>query len=168
MVYIHDTVFIKKNIDSFINRNTEIDFLWCTNTAINNDTFKTENKEILNNLLLYFSNSKMPIYHFIKMIKEVYIPYNVKFGCMSVFTKRFMEKIDLVTNLRDVAKMFNCRGHRCFFERLLSILHVFIYGRDYNMNNSLCGNIYKHPRPFTNTNINIHCIMPLVKVWQGR
>jgi hypothetical protein len=168
LVYIHDTVFIKNNIDSFINRQSEIDFLWYTTTAINNDTFRINNIEILNNLFLYFSNSKISIYNFIKMVKFVGIPYTVKFGCMSVFTKKFMEKIDLVTNLRDVARLFNCRRHRCFFERLLSILHIFIYGKDYGMYNSLCGNIYKHPRPFFNTDLNIFCHMPLVKVWQGR
>jgi hypothetical protein len=168
LVYIHDTVFIKRNIDSFINRQTEIDFLWYTTTAISNDTFRTDNTQILNNLFLYFGNSKMSIYNFIKMVKIVGIPYTVKFGCMSVFTKRFMEKIDTFTNLRDVSKLFNCRRHRCFFERLLSILHIFIYGKDYGINNSLCGNIYTHPRPFSNTNINIPCLMPLVKVWQGR
>jgi hypothetical protein len=168
LVYIHDTVFIKRNIDYFINRTSEIDFLWCANTNIDNDIFKPENLNILNSMFLYFSNSKISVHNFINIVKLVKIRYNVKFGCMSVFTKRFMEKVDLVTNFRDVSKLFNCRMNRCFFERLLSFLHIFIYGYDYNSNNNLCGDIFRHPSSFTNTNINILCKTPLVKVWQGR
>ena len=52
LVYIHDTVFIKKNIDMYIVRNSEIDFLWYDITAIHNDTVRKENAEILNNLYI--------------------------------------------------------------------------------------------------------------------
>ena len=168
LVYIHDTVFIKKNIDYFINKKEDINFIWFDNCSIDNDTIREENKEILNNLFFYFSNSKISIYNYILMLKHARIPYNVKFGCMSIFTKQFMNKVNLVTNLKEVANLFVNRINRSFFERILSIIHVFIYGYDYNCRFTLCGNIINHPQRFKNTNVNILSNMPLVKVWQGR
>lgn len=168
LIFIHDSVFIKRNIDIFINRNNEINFMWYAFTAINNDIFHVENKEILDNLYIYCSNGKISIGDFIKILKSQNKFFYVKFGCMSVFTKRFMEKVHLVTNFREVSHLFNKRVNRCFFERLLSILYVYIYGQDYNHRLSLCGDIFKHPITFHNTNINILSPYPLVKVWQGR
>lgn len=168
LVYIHDSVFIKKKIDHFIERRNEINFLWYALTAIDNDTFHKDNVEILNNLYIYCSNGKISIGNFIKILKAQNKFYYVKFGSMSVFTKRFMEKVDLVTNFRQVANLFNKRVHRCFFERLMSILYVYIYGEDYNFKLSLCGNIFNFPGAFSNTNLNVKTNLPLVKVWQGR
>ncbi len=168
LVYIHDSVFIKRKIDHFIERRNEINFLWYALTAIDNDTFHVENREILNSLYIYCGNGKISIGNFIKILKAHNKFYYVKFGSMSVFTKRFMEKVDLVTNFRQVADLFNKRVHRCFFERLLSILYVYIYGDDYNFRISLCGNIFNFPASFVNNNINVKTNLPLVKVWQGR
>jgi hypothetical protein len=168
LVYIHDSVFIKRNIDYFINRINEIDFIWYALTAINNDTFHAENMEILNNLYIYCSNGKISMKNFITILKSQNKFFYVKFGSMSVFTKKFMEKVDLVTNFKQVSHLFNKRVNRCFFERLLSILYVYIYGQDYNFRISLCGNIFNSPKAFSNTDINIRTQSPLVKVWQGR
>jgi hypothetical protein len=168
LVYIHDSVFIKRKIDNFINRRNEINFLWYALSAIDNDTFYDENTEILNSLYIYCGNGKITIGNFIKMLKSYHKFYYVKFGSMSVFTKRFMEKVDLVTNFRQVAHLFNKRVHRCFFERLLSVLYVYIYGDDYNFRLSLCGNIFNFPAAFLNTNVDVNTNLPMVKVWQGR
>jgi hypothetical protein len=168
LIFIHDSVFIKRNIDTFINRVNEVDFFWYAFTAINNDTFNEENNIILDSLYIYIGNGKMSIRNFITILKKYNKFYYVKFGCMSVFTKRFMEKVNLITNFREVAHLFNKRVHRCFFERLLSILYVYIYGQDYNHKLTLCGDIFKHPKQFSNTNINVPSPYPLVKVWQGR
>lgn len=170
LVYIHDTVFIKKKIDFYIVRNTEIDFLWYDITAINNDTIRPENTEILNNLNLYVGNGKISVFRYLTMIKNMRIPFSVKFGSMSIFTKSFCEKLDLVTNIKEVSKFFNQRVHRCFLERLLSLFHIFIYGNDYPLRNHLCGNIQKHLNSFKNLNINgiLDRRQPFVKVWQGR
>jgi hypothetical protein len=168
LVFIHDSVFIKRNIDIFINRNNEINFMWYALTAINNDIFHEENKQILNKFYIYCSNGKISIGNFIKILKSQNKFFYVKFGCMSVFTKKFMEKVDLVTNFREISHLFNKRINRCCFERILSILYVYIYGRDYNPSLSLCGDIFKHPKTFCNKDINIQSPLPLVKVWQGR
>jgi hypothetical protein len=168
LVYIHDSVFIKYKIDNFINMPNEINFLWYALINTNNDTFNAENNEILNKLYVYCGNGKISIGNFIKMLKMKNKFYYVKFGSMSVFTKKFMEKIDLVTNIRQVAHLFNKRGHRCFFERLLSVLYVYIYGAEYNPRLSLCGDIFNFPSRFSNKDINIKTNLPLVKVWQGR
>jgi hypothetical protein len=170
LVYIHDTVFIKKKIDIYIVRNTEIDFLWYDITAIHNDTVRIENADILNNLNVYFSNSKMSIYRYLTMVKQMKIPFSVKFGSMAIFTKSFCEKLDLVTNIKEASKYFKERVHRCFLERLLSFFHVFIYGYDYILRNHICGNIKRHINSFNNVNINAVTDnkQSFVKVWQGR
>jgi hypothetical protein len=168
LIFIHDSVFIKSNIDIFINRNNEINFMWYALSAIDHDMFDPENKEILDNLYIYCSNGKIKIGDFIKILKSQNKFFYVKFGCMSVFTKKFMEKVYLVTNFRDVLHLFNKRVNRCLFERILSILYVYIYGQDYNYRITLCGDIFKHPKTFCNTDINIPSRAPLVKVWQGR
>lgn len=170
LVYIHDTVFIKKKIDIYIVRNTEIDFLWYDITAIHNDTVRPENAEILNNLRFYFGNGKISAYRYLSMVKDMRIPFSVKFGSMSIFTKSFCEKLDLVTNIKEASKYFKQRVHRCFLERLLSLFHIFIYGNDYLLRNHLCGNIQRHLNSFKNLNINgiIDRKQPFVKVWQGR
>jgi hypothetical protein len=168
LVYIHDTVMLKKNIDHFINRTEEINFFWHSIHSIHNDTIQIENTHILNNLYLYFSNSKMSIYNYINYININNIQFTVKFGSMSIFTKKFVHKLDLVTNIKDSAKYFTQRINRSFLERLLSIFHIFIYRNDYPITHSLCGNIMNHPSPFSNKNINTKLNIPLLKVWQGR
>lgn len=168
LVFIHDSVFIKRKIDNFINRTNEINFFWYALSAINNDTFNDENNEILDKFYIYCSNGKISIKNFINILKTQNKFYYVKFGSMSVFTKKFMEKVDLVTNFREVAHLFNVRVNRCFFERLLSILYVYIYGEDYNFRLCICGDIFQHPKSFSNTNTSIKTQLPLVKVWQGR
>ena len=170
LVYIHDTVFLKKEIDTYLMRSNEIDFLWFDVTAIHNDTIREENADILNGLYLYFSNAKISIYRYLKMLNEMKISFSVKFGSMSIFTKSFCTKLDLVTNIKEASKYFKLRVHRCFLERLLSIFHVFIYGYDYSLQNHICGNILKHPNSFSNVNVNaaIQLNYPFVKVWQGR
>jgi hypothetical protein len=170
LVYIHDTVFLKKNIDVYLTRTNEIDFLWYDITAIHNDTVRVENADILNNLYLYFSNAKISIYRYLTMINQMKIYFSVKFGSMSIFTKSFCKKLDLVTNIKEAAKHFKLRVHRCFLERLLSIFHIFIYGYDYPLKYHICGNILKHPNSFSNVNVNaiIEVKQPFVKVWQGR
>lgn len=168
LIFIHDSVFIKRNIDAFINRVNEIDFLWYALSAIYNDIFHIENKEILDNLYIYCGNGKMSISNYINIIRYQNKYFYVKFGCMSMFTKKFMEKVDLVTNIREIKHLFNKRVNRCFFERLLSILYIYIYGQDYNPKLTLCGDIFRHPKKFINTDPNILSPYPLVKVWQGR
>ena len=91
-----------------------------------------------------------------------------------------MEKIDLVTNFTECSKYFKNRINRCFLERLLTILYIFIYNKEYSINKYICGDINNHPFPFMNNNPDIEIITkigkelkkiqygPLVKVWQGR
>ena len=168
LVYIHDTVMLKANIDYFINRTEEINFFWHCIHSIHNDTIQKENTDILNNLYLYFSNGKMSIYNYINYLNICNIQFTVKFGSMSIFTKKFVNKLDLVTNIKESAKYFTQRINRSFLERLLSIFHIFIYRNDYPLIHSLCGNIMNHPGPFINKNINIKINTPLLKIWQGR
>jgi hypothetical protein len=168
LIFIHDSVFIKSRIDQFTNRTNEIDFIWYALTHIESEMFNVENNEILDKFYIYCCNGKISIRNFIQLLKTHNKFFYVKFGSMSVFTKTFMEKVDLVTNFREVAHLFKNRMNRCLFERILSIVYLYIYGGDYNFNMSLCGDIFKHPKPFANRDINIRVPSPMVKVWQGR
>jgi hypothetical protein len=168
LVFIHDSAFIKCRIDNFINRRNDIDFIWYALKNIDSEMFNVENNEILDKFYIYCSNGKISIRNFIRRLKTHNKFYYVKFGSMSVFTKKFMEKVDLITNFRQVAHLFKVRVNRCLFERILSIVYIYIYGGDYNFNMCLCGDIFKHPKPFQNRAINIGVRYPIVKVWQGR
>lgn len=170
LVYIHDTVFLKSNIDAFLDRTNEIAFLWYCDSALHADTFVPENAAILDQLFFYCSNTKMSIRTFIHLLRANRVPFTVKFGAMAVFTRQFMLKVDAVTNFKSVAHLFSKRIHRCFFERILSYLVLFIHGHDTPPHDTLCGHILKHPRANHNTAIHqppSYC-QPLVKVWQGR
>lgn len=168
LVYIHDTMFLKKKIDTYLQRTREVDFLWYDVSAIDSDTVRMENKDILNNLFFYVSNGKISVFNMIRYMKHFNIGFTVKFGSMAVFTKTFVEKLDLVTNIREAAMYFKTRINRSFLERLLSIFHYFIYNQDHPLAESLCGNIMNHPQAFQNININVSFNSPFVKVWQGR
>ncbi len=180
LVYIHDTVFIKENIDYYINLHDEIIFLWYSNHAIFNDTInKIENKEIFDNFYLYFSDRKIGLTEYFNILKK-YRYFDVKFGSMAIITKRFMEKVDLISNFVETSKYFRKRINRSFLERLLTILYLFIYGQPYDINKYICGSINRHPDSFLNSNPDLEYYIkkdnklilipykPLVKVWQGR
>lgn len=169
LIYIHDTVFLKSNIDDFIYRKNEIDFFWFAVDCVYFDTNnKKENIEICNNLYFYFGNGKINLHDYFNILKQYNVPFSVKFGSMSVFTKKFMEKVRLATNLTDVAFLFTNRINRSLVERLLTVFVIFIYGSDVSIHSCLCGNIFSHPLNFVNKNPNISYNSPLVKVWQGR
>jgi hypothetical protein len=169
LVYIHDTVFLKGNIDTFLDRTNDIDFLWYCDSAQYADTFVPENAAILNQLFFYCSNTKVSIGTFIQLIKANQVPFTVKFGAMAVFTRQFMDKVDVATNFKSVAHLFCKRIHRCFFERILGYLVLFIHGHDTSPRDTLCGHILHHPRANHNTAVYFPFYrQPLVKVWQGR
>ncbi len=180
LVYLHDSAFLKENIDRYIYTNDEILFFWKCESAIFNDTInKLENKDIYNNFYFYFSNSKISLEHYLQIVR-VYKHVDVKFGSMSIFTKQFMNKVTLVTNFIEASKYFTCRINRCFFERILSIIYLFIYNEPYSFNKYICGDINNHPFPFKNDTTDLEIFVkqnknikkipfgPIVKVWQGR
>jgi hypothetical protein len=171
LVYIHDTVFLKRNIDAFLVRANDIDFMWYCDSAQYADTFVPENAAILAQLHFYCSNMKVSLGTLIHLIKANRVRFTVKFGAMAVFTRQFMDKVDTVTNLKSVSHLFSKRIHRCLFERILSYLVLFIHGHDTPPRDALCGHILHHPRANRNTSIHLppsSYKQPLVKVWQGR
>jgi hypothetical protein len=169
LIYIHDTVFIKKNIDQFIIRKNEIDFIWYSAHCLYNDTTnKRENDEIFNKFYFYFSNGKMCLRQYFRILQKYRLFTSVKFGSMSIFTKRFMEKVLAITNLSEVAHLFVNRTNRMLLERLFTVMYIFIYGRDYETFKFICGNIFSHPDNFRNYNPQINYDNYFVKVWQGR
>ncbi len=167
LIYIHDTVFLKKNIDACIASEEDILFFWYSNCCKFNDTTnKIENKEIFKHFVLYFGNAKIPLENYFNIIKNCK-PFDVKFGSMSIFTKEFMKKVDATTNFVECSKYFTNRINRCFLERLMTILYQFIYNKEYNQAMYIVGDINKHPSAFMNSNPDLP-YFPAVKVWQGR
>lgn len=95
--------------------------------------------------------------------------FTVTFGAMGLFNRAFAQFMRENSNLWETAHLFKSRPNRCLFERVISVYHMLLHhGQKVIHVNSLCGNIYYHPKAFKNTDMNIKTRSLLVKVWQGR
>jgi UDP-N-acetylglucosamine 2-epimerase (non-hydrolysing) len=169
IIYIHDSVFIKKSLDVFINTNTNFIPIWHSNKYVWDDVFNPVNKEILSSMVLYYDDLKNYItleslIDYIKNTKS--INFIVTFGAMSIFHKSFVEYIEKYTNLFSITHLFKDRKNRCLFERILSIIYLWMNRKIYTT--SICNDINDHQNSFNNTNIFIDNDYYFVKVWQGR
>jgi hypothetical protein len=168
LIYIHDSAFLKQNINHHIHTTEEVLFLWYSRHCVLNDVFKPDNRDIYTKLEFYLGSSKIDFSTFFHFLCKFVPNLNVKFGGMSIFTRTFCEKIKIVSNLFDVAHLFKSRLNRCFFERILSVLYIAIYGREMPYDNSVCGYIHSPPAWFVNKNMHALSSQPFTKVWQGR
>jgi UDP-N-acetylglucosamine 2-epimerase (non-hydrolysing) len=170
LVFVHDSCFIKKSIDSIIsNTNTSFFPMWYSSKYTWDNVFDPINSPILESMKFYYDD----LHNFITLndlllhIRKYYSKFTVTFGGMAIFHKSFVEYIKKYTNFFSIAHMFNSRINRCLFERILSCIYIWIYRNIYST--SICGDINNHPMPFNNTKIFIddyHSIF--LKIWQGR
>lgn len=168
LVYIHDSAFLKQNINHYIHTTEEVLFLWYSRSCVLNDVFKPENREIVAKLEFYLGSSKIDFTSFFNILCKFVPNLHVKFGCMSIFTRAFVEKVKVVSNLFEIAHLFKNRTNRCFFERILSVLYIAIYGQEFPFEKFVCGDINTHPLCFANKNVHTMTHYPFTKVWQGR
>jgi hypothetical protein len=168
LIYIHDSAFLKQNINHYIHTTEEVLFLWYSRYCFLNDVFKPENKEIYSKLEFYLGSSKIDFTSFFHILCKFVPNLSVKFGCMSIFTRAFSEKIKIVSNLFELAHLFKSRTNRCFFERILTLLYIAIYGREFPFEKFVCGDINMHPLSFYNKSPHTLTSSPFTKVWQGR
>jgi hypothetical protein len=167
LIFIHDSAFLKDSLDVYIHSEEEILFFWYSiSSKFNDTTNKTENSDIFKNFYLYNGNMKICLENYFHIIKGCKY-FDVKFGSMSIFTKAFMKKVDAVTNFVECSKLFKNRINRCLLERLLTILYIFVYNKEFPTTHYICGDINRHPLPFVNRDTNA-LYKPIVKVWQGR
>ena len=171
IIYIHDTVFIKKHIDKFIEGNTNFIPIWYSNKYVWDDVDNPINSSILNSMILYHDDLKtyISLGELIEYIKaHNNFNFVVTFGAMSIFHKSFVEYIQKYTNLFSIIHLFNDRKNRCLFERILSVIYLWMNRKLYTNNDSICGNINNHRDSFCNTNLYLDNDYYFLKIWQGR
>lgn len=163
LVYIHDSVIIKKNIDTIVKSSNDFLPIWYSTKYIWDDIFIPQNMNILNHMLFH-GNKLIDLLMSFKKSKHNFL---VTFGAMGIFNKRFVEFIRNNTNFFSIVDRFKTRNNRCLFERILSCVYIMLYKQIYNK--SICGDINIHPLAFRNTAIYIdNYDNYFVKVWQGR
>jgi hypothetical protein len=167
LIYIHDSVFIKKPLDYLQTNSGDFIPIWYSTKYIWNDIFIPENMEILKNMTFTYNSNNIKLYNLLQTFKNSKNHFVVTFGAMACFNKRFVEFIRDNTNLFSIVNMFKNRNNRCLFERIISSIYIIMYKQMYNR--SICGDIIYHPLSFKNSEI-----YPdkydnyFVKVWQGR
>jgi hypothetical protein len=95
---------------------------------------------------------------------------NMVFGAMGIFTNQFAKRLATETNFIELAKLFNKRTLRCFFERFVfCIIHKYQDTSNFRAE-SLCGCIFNHGNPFKNITPEAHAAKNpyIVKCWQSR
>jgi hypothetical protein len=188
LLYLHDSVFIKKQIDHLIDHNFVP--IWYSTKYIWNDIFIPENMDILTQMVFYNyknTNMKINLYELLLCFKKSN-NFLVTFGAMSYFNKKFVEFIRDNTNFFSIVNNFKNRHNRCLFERIISCIYILMYDQMYRgvpklshsekvcLNfgtlwypKSMCGDIIYHPSSFKNTEMYIHNYNSyFIKVWQGR
>jgi hypothetical protein len=166
LMYIHDSVFIKKPIDHLITDAKDFIHIWYSDKYIWYDIFIPQNMDILNNMIFY-GQTDMKLIDLLCSIKTSKNNFLVTFGAMGFFNKRFVEFIRDNTNFFSIVDKFKNRNNRCLFERIISCIYIMMYKQI--CNKSICGDINYHPLSFKNTDIYINNYDNyFVKVWQGR
>jgi hypothetical protein len=169
LIYIHDSVLIKKELDFSILDKCNFMPIWYSNKYIWNDIFIHENMEILKQMVFY-NNHNITLYNLLCSLQKSKQFFLVTFGAMAYFDKKFVEFIKDNTNFFSIVEKFKTRNNRCLFERILSCVYMFMSGNMYSK--SICGNIIDHPLSFKNTDIYVNNYNNynnyFIKVWQGR
>ena len=171
LIYIHDTVFIKNYINTFIEKNNTCFLpIWRSNKYLWDDMFSPINKQILTSMLFYYNDLKryITLGEFLLYLKKnKQYDFSVTFGGMSIFNKSFCEFIQKYTNLFSILHLFTTRLNRCLFERILTCIFIWMHKSMYSL--TVCGDINNHPNTFLNTQPNITGYNNyFLKVWQGR
>ena len=166
LLYIHDSVVIKKNIDTIIKEKRDFIPIWYSTKYTWDNIFISQNMDILNNMIFY-GKKEIKLIDLLVSFKKSKNNFLVTFGAMGIFNKRFVEFIRDSTNFFSIVDNFKTRDTRCLFERILSCVYILLHNQMYNK--SICGDINHHPLSFKNTDIYINNYDNFfVKVWQGR
>jgi hypothetical protein len=166
LIYIHDSVFIKKPIENHILDKNNFIPIWYSSKYIWYDIFIPQNMDILNSMIFY-GMREIKLIDLLYSLKKSKNKFLVTFGAMGLFNKKFVEFIRDNTNFFSIVDKFKNRNNRCLFERILSCIYILMYKEIYNK--SICGDINYHPLSFKNTDIYINNYNNyFIKVWQGR
>jgi UDP-N-acetylglucosamine 2-epimerase (non-hydrolysing) len=171
IIYIHDTVFIKKSIDTFIEKNTNFIPIWYSNKYVWDDVDNPINSSILSGMILYYDDLKnyISLGELLEYIKASNnFNFVVTFGAMSIFHKSFVDYIQKYTNLFSIKHLFTDRKNRCLFERILSVVYLWMNRKLYIDRDSICGDINNHGDAFYNTKLYLDNDYYFLKIWQGR
>lgn len=177
LVFIHDSVFIKRRLPISVLTKAAaaaaaatplfVPF-WYSQKFLWREIFIPANKTILTSMYLYFYEKNKTTRLF-EILNGVPRTFAVTFGAMGVFNRAFVQFMRTHSNLWLTAHLFKSRPNRCLFERIISVFAMWLHNGHTTVHvDSLCGDIFQHPRAFENTNMNITSHSLLVKVWQGR
>jgi hypothetical protein len=166
LLYIHDSVIIKKNIDEYLSSDYHFIPIWYSTRYIWNDIFIVQNNDILDNMIFYGPRNST-LRELLLSFKNSNSYFLVTFGAMGYFDKQFVEFIRDNTNFFTIITKFKTRNNRCLFERIITCVYILMYKNIYTK--SICGDINNHPTSFKNTEIYINKFTNyFLKVWQGR
>lgn len=162
--FIHDSVVLKYPFKSFMDDHDrdEVCILWNASSHIHQDVLLDENAMILDTFCIRGETARE---HFQRNWDSLFLV----FGGMTLFTKEFSQKMMEVSNLREVAPLFQNKHHRCLWERLMSLLMIAVYGEEGAFQIPvLLGDIFLHPQAFRNQ---VHDCMGsdvATKMWANR
>ena len=149
--FIHDSVFINKRVDLPIVETYSM--LWTFNSEMHTNIWT----EIL--LLGNLKNISLDM-------KELYLnkeKWVGCFGCMTIISHKFLEKIYNKYNLDSLKNIIKSRSQREAFERILGLLLQSESG----LSDTIFGDIFKYCKNGT-TFEEIDASLPFSKVWTGR
>jgi hypothetical protein len=176
LVFIHDSVFIKRHLPIPAVATTTPMFVpfWYSHKFVWTGIFTPQNSAILKSLCLYNNNNNIinnnrNLLGVLNGVKTQSALFAVTFGAMGLFNRAFVQFMRTKSNMWETAHLFKSRPNRCLFERIISVFHMWLHnGQTIIHVNSVCGDIFQHPKAFRNTNMNVTSHSSLIKVWQGR
>jgi hypothetical protein len=166
-IFLHDSTKILQPIPVYLPEEILFRPIWYSSNCIDTDTRGDEINIIKSRFTLDISEP------YEKIQKGGYYGTgggNMVFGGMGIFTKEFVRRLGTETNFIEIAKLFNRRSLRCFFERFLYCI-IYKYQDTTNYRHqSLCGCIFNHGNPFKNRTPEGHAARNpyVVKCWQER
>lgn len=168
LIYLHDSSFLKENIDQYILSTKDITFFYNSDKNILNDVIDPENKLILDLLKFKYLDAELSltdIFNELVFLQSKKYLFDIKFGGMSIFTKTFVQKVSKISNFFDIVDLFKTRKNRSLFERILTIFYDILYDEPPVY---ICGDITQHLDFGKNLNQELKTGKALTKVWQGR
>lgn len=163
-IFLHDSTKLKKTIPLEFEKDILFRAIWYSSVCINADSSGPEVNKILEEFNLDVSK------YYTEIMNGGGRGGNMVFGAMGMFTNEFARKLSQDTNFVEIAKYFNRRILRCFFERFLYCILASYQDTTKYRDQSLCGCIFSHGNPFKNRLLEDHTANNpyIVKCWQER
>jgi hypothetical protein len=163
-IFLHDSTKILQPIPVYLPEEILFRPIWYSSNCVSTDATGPGVDDIIKQFSL---DIQVP---YQDILLKGYYGGNLVFGAMGIFTNTFAKKLATETNFVEVAKRFNRRQLRCFFERFLFCIVACWQDTTNYRHQSLCGCIFNHGNPFKNRTPEGHAARNpyVVKCWQER